>query len=366
MSFENELRQQKFNILLDDINILAKECIKNKCPLRVSIVSSLVGGTGSGIFIQTALLIRDYTSKHFTSLNVKIHGELILPSNFAFLFYNHTKMYFMEANAYAALKELNAINECFFNNASSIQLSYKFDGTDEKTVIDSLPYDYCFLYDKVNKGNCFNGEYIEDAIIERLFCSSSNALNNAFVNSLRSETRKRGGNLYGIISTEKIPKDSSMFDSEIFCSIMNRVSGSSGKKILMITSAERRSGYYKQQLPQGAIYIENINPTVSDTTITELTFGVEINEIEKLKYDCGQYHLSYKRLISQVPRFTTPHLDKRWHTELHDIGSDEKNMDVIEKNESFSQDSSTKMVTEHKSQAFISYSSQDKNIADNL
>ncbi len=359
--FENAIRQRKFDVLLDEINMLAKKCFANDCPMRVSVATSLVGGTGAGIFIQIALLIRDYIKKKFPSLNMIIHGELILPSNFEYLFYNSREMYHVEANAYAALKELNFVNECFFNNSSSIQLNYKFNGTDEETVVNDLPYDYCFLYEKVNEGNSFSNMYaIENAIIERLFSTSANTLNNAFVNGLRSNAKNRFGNLYGMISTEKISENSTIYDSDVFCSIMNGDITSTGKQILMITSAEKMGENYKRHLPKDTICIENIISSVTDTTITQFVFGLEISELEKIKYESGQYYLSYKDLISQVPQVTTPHLDKKWHMELHDIG--EPIAETVTSN--------TPSVLSHKipedSFVFISYSSKEVEIANQL
>lgn len=365
LAFEFALHLRRFNVLLDDAYKLAKECEINNCRMRVSIVTSLVGGTGSGIFIQTALLVKDYIRKHFPSLNVKIHGEFILPSNFLLLDGSTIERRNMESNAYAALKELNAINEHFFSNGSAVKLVYNQEENTENSYVQNLPYDYCFLYDRMNYGGIFEGAYIENAIIERLFSVSADALNDKFVSTLRSEIRKKAGNLYGVISTEKIPYNSTILKSDIFRSIINRTSSTNGKQILLVTSSEKLH-LDLAQLPQETVFVEQIEPSATEITITELIFGVEISKVEKLKYNSGQYYLSYKSLVDGLPQLITPHLDKRWHTELHDIGSDEKNIEVIEKNESFSRDSSTKMVTEHKSQAFISYSSQDKNIADNL
>lgn len=321
LAYELSLREQRFKVLLAEAYKMAKECAENDVRMRVSVVTSLVGGTGSGIFIQMALLIREYISKHFPSLDIKIHGEFILPSNFLFMFANPAvELRNMESNAYAALKELNAINEHFYSGAAPVELEYGYEHNinTDKTYAESLPYDYCFLYDRVNISDSFNGLYIEDAIIERLFSSSANDLNDAFAENICS-CAKKAGNLYGAISTEKIPLDHTIMKSEIFRSIINRTSSHNGKRIFLISSP-KKIDVDKAQFPKDTTVIERIDLSASEITITELCFGIEICEIEKLKYGSGQYYTSYHTLIDRLPNVISPHLNKNWHNELIDIG----------------------------------------------
>lgn len=76
--------------------------------LRVVIVSSIAGGTGAGTFIQMALYIR----KFFRDLkqSAEIIGILSCPDLYRNLAKNDTERVSMYANAYAAIRELNAMN----------------------------------------------------------------------------------------------------------------------------------------------------------------------------------------------------------------------------------------------------------------
>lgn len=81
--------------------------------IRVMVVSSLAGGTGSGMFIQVALWLR----KFFESKGsvVTIRGILLLPDIFIEtvrdIKRNPRKVMYHYANAYAAVRELNSIDK---------------------------------------------------------------------------------------------------------------------------------------------------------------------------------------------------------------------------------------------------------------
>lgn len=119
--------------------------------VRVMIVSSLAGGTGSGIFLQVALYIKDYFESRGKS--VKIRGSFLLPDIFVKTgCLSGSKINNTYANGYASLKELNAILKSIVGNRNedniNIQLSYKPGMIDEKVSL--LPYDIIFLYDYEN------------------------------------------------------------------------------------------------------------------------------------------------------------------------------------------------------------------------
>lgn len=118
--------------------------------IRVMIVSSLAGGTGSGIFLQTALYLKDFFETR--GKDVTIRGTFLLPD----IFVKNNKVngdniISVRANGYACLKELDAIIRSTMGNESNsvnIQLAYK-PGMDEEKVT-KLPYDFAYLYDYEN------------------------------------------------------------------------------------------------------------------------------------------------------------------------------------------------------------------------
>lgn len=81
--------------------------------LRVMIVSSVAGGTGAGTFIEVALYIREFFRNNNHS-DVNIMGLFACPDLFKKTLGNkpgdNTNLENMYANAYAAIRELNAMN----------------------------------------------------------------------------------------------------------------------------------------------------------------------------------------------------------------------------------------------------------------
>lgn len=92
--------------VLDDISTPGTGLTKEM--LRVMIVSSVAGGTGAGTFIQVALYLREYFRSHGHK-DICIMGLLACPDLFVRTCdgANKENMY---ANAYAAVRELNAMN----------------------------------------------------------------------------------------------------------------------------------------------------------------------------------------------------------------------------------------------------------------
>ncbi|MBE6734650.1 MAG: TIR domain-containing protein [Ruminococcaceae bacterium] len=360
LAYEIALKHHSFDRLLDELFLLAHQCKTNNTFLRVSIITSLSGGTGSGIFIQIALLIREHVNAYFPDLNIEIHGEFILPSNFLYM-YSKPKIErrFMESNAYAALKELNAIDEHIYNNFSPLELRYGYIQADnDKTHIDTLPYNYCFLYDKINNDK-FNGGYIEEAIIERLFSPSAHALDVTFTKGCNADKTKKPGNSYGTVSTEKLPLGSTILSSEIFRSIINRTSFDSGNRILIITSPFSLD-IDTEQLPQNTEFIERTDPTADEITITELCYKIEIAKLDKFILNDGQYFKSYNNVITRLPEGITPHLNINWHNILLNIGEKPSTPIVSD-----SQIKAPNNITEG-AYVFISYSTKDADIANQL
>lgn len=127
--------------------------------VRVMLVSSLAGGTGSGSFIQVALWLR----KFFAERNclATIRGVFLLPDIFVencdSVKKNPRKKLYHYANAYAAIRELNAINKVIKRNYTP----------DRRIIIDGLfdsdnptkkpVFDNAFFIDNVDaNGASFN------------------------------------------------------------------------------------------------------------------------------------------------------------------------------------------------------------------
>ncbi len=350
--YENAINKNKFKLLLDEASNIAKTCAINKTRMRVSIITSLCGGTGSGIFLQIAALVRNYINKLFPSLNIKIHGEFIMPGYFKFIS-SHAEMNNLEANAYASLKELNAINESFFANAPPIKLKYTVDT--DSTYFSCLPFDYCFLYGCMNS-NDLDEEIICNSVYERLFGPASNIINEKFVNNLRYSTRKNSANIYGLFSM-------SFFDTSDEFRIGNLYDE------IKQSNQENNNIYICYNNKDNEVYdLHNMfaldNHCFEKTTVISFKFNINLSDFTVLKNGTGQYFRAYSMLINNIPPSITPHLDKNWHISLHDIGTSANYITSEFKSHDTPHATNEKYIQKNTEKAiFISYSSKDESIA---
>lgn len=130
-----------------------------KQALRVVIVSSAAGGTGSGIAMIIGMLIREYLHKNYREKSAIIRGYLVLPGVLDTVISSETERQSLRRNGYATIKEINA----FMIKASGycsmrkelerykdihINVPTTTNGVDR---LEGLPFDFCFLLDKVDK-----------------------------------------------------------------------------------------------------------------------------------------------------------------------------------------------------------------------
>jgi hypothetical protein len=122
--------------------------------MRVMIVSSFAGGTGSGMFLHAASWIRKYFRDNY-------HGEVLIRGLFAFpdMFMpstsNPTERQSKYANAYGAIRELNAINLVALGKsekAKRINIFFDdlFDSARDFGRAKMMPFDLMFFVDDLN------------------------------------------------------------------------------------------------------------------------------------------------------------------------------------------------------------------------
>lgn len=127
---------------------------------NILIVSSIAGGTGSGIFIQVALYIKEFFRKY--ALNVKVHGLFACPELFEEVV-DSSQVPSLYANAYAVVRELNAFNlicgsaeETVYGKDLDIdiEISSKCEGKlfekDAEGRYGDKPYDLMYFINKIN------------------------------------------------------------------------------------------------------------------------------------------------------------------------------------------------------------------------
>ena len=130
-----------------------------KQALRVVIVSSAAGGTGSGIAMTVGMLIREYLHKHYREKSAIIRGYLLLPGVMDTVIRTETEKESLRRNGYATIKEINAfmIKSSGFCGVRKDLERYKDLYIDVPTTtngvdrLEGLPFDFCFLLDRVDK-----------------------------------------------------------------------------------------------------------------------------------------------------------------------------------------------------------------------
>lgn len=146
--------------LIDDLFRKNGESMKQ--ALRVCIVSSAAGGTGSGIVMALAMFIRKYIKQNYPNRSVQIRGLLVLPSVLDSVIETETEKDSLRRNAYATVKEINAFmmkGSGFFKVDKNLErfekLCIKFPSTSSDNLVDydALPFDFCFLFDSLDQEN---------------------------------------------------------------------------------------------------------------------------------------------------------------------------------------------------------------------
>ena len=162
LALNNAIRTGEINKLYKEIdNLLLKDSGDFKQALRVVIVSSATGGTGSGMAMITAMLIREYLHEHYSEKKSIIRGFFVLPSVMDTVIDNQAEKESQYRNGYATIKEINAF----------MMIASGFGGTEESlkryndihiTVptstggtkeLSCLPFDFCFLLEAADKNS---------------------------------------------------------------------------------------------------------------------------------------------------------------------------------------------------------------------
>ncbi|XPV75584.1 MAG: tubulin-like doman-containing protein [Desulfovibrio sp.] len=164
LAYRSAIEEGKLSDLQTQIrDIFVARGLRNTSSVRVMIVSSLVGGTGAGIFLQAAMYLREILEREFNKNAIIVRGAFLLADPLVMTkTLDESQWENVMTNCYACMKELNAITV----NASSaglnsnrnvnIELEYRPKQVDnegkETHIITSrnLPYDFSFLYDSEN------------------------------------------------------------------------------------------------------------------------------------------------------------------------------------------------------------------------
>jgi hypothetical protein len=129
-------------------------------PVNVFVVCSLCGGTGSGMFVDMAYIIREIFARK-PMIQPNISANLMLPDAFVELTKPKEKAR-IEANGAASLKEL----DLFMERLEIFNTSYSMNFSISKDVGMNKPFNFCYL---MSAKNIEKQSIIEQVIGEHIF-----------------------------------------------------------------------------------------------------------------------------------------------------------------------------------------------------
>lgn len=216
LAFETALRAGKMEALHQAIESLYQlEGNEYEQALRVIIVSSLAGGTGSGLILPVALYIKNYLATRFRQSANITRGFFMLPEVFYDVIRGQAERNNLKSNAYATLRELDAFlmkgdNTLPDTFQDSVKIDFPGTGSDEFEQYNIRPYDFCFLFDAQNsdgkKLNSFN-QYLDHAancIYAQSIGPMNKRSNSSEDNTIRKLSAEKGRNRYAGAGTSML------------------------------------------------------------------------------------------------------------------------------------------------------------------
>lgn len=215
--------QGKFQKIDDAVDeILTNQGDSLTRAVRVMIVGSVTGGTGSGLSIQLPFYIRKVLDDANIP-NVLIRGLFLMPSLTESAQDTDEKERAVNVNGYAFLKELNAFYRLQKTKREDNKLRIEEyvpgmtnieGGTSATEAVAMIPYEFLYLVEKQNKEGIIGGldDYIERSaqiVTNQLFSPISTKGFSAEDNLITSAVPKGGMNRYcgAGVSSAIYPKD---------------------------------------------------------------------------------------------------------------------------------------------------------------
>lgn len=208
LALETVIRAGRMEPLHEAIQSLYRvEEDKADQALRVVLVGSLAGGTGSGLILPVAMYVRNYLATHFRQSANITRGFFILPEVFYEVIPGQAERNNLKANAYAALRELDAflmkgdatLPERYMD---SVRMQFPRAASEGYEEYDIRPYDFCFLFDAQNAegGKLSSFEQYLDHAANCIYAQSIGPMNkrsnSSEDNTIRKLAKERGRNRY--------------------------------------------------------------------------------------------------------------------------------------------------------------------------
>ncbi|MBR6765361.1 MAG: hypothetical protein IKM06_02625, partial [Clostridia bacterium] len=131
-----------------------------KQTIKVAVASTVAGGTGSGIAMIVAMLIRNYLAENYPDSSAIIRGFMIMPGVMDTFGPSTSERLSLQRNGYATIKEINAfMMRPFFEAIPELRryLNLSVEVPNAAGGVDKLtcsPFDFCFLFDRTDGNVC--------------------------------------------------------------------------------------------------------------------------------------------------------------------------------------------------------------------
>lgn len=160
LAFNSTIKTGKISKLYEAIDqLFHKDGKEMQQALRVVLVTTAAGGTGSGIALPISMFIRNYIYEKYPNTEVTVRGFFMLPEILDSVIKTEVEKDSLRRNAYATVKEINA----FMMKGSGmcdivpelaryrdLHVNFTVPTSDEPKSLDLLPFDFCFLFDGQN------------------------------------------------------------------------------------------------------------------------------------------------------------------------------------------------------------------------
>ena len=143
---------------IDDL--FRKDGKEMKQAMRVVMVSTASGGTGSGIVLPLAMFVRDYVNTKYPNTSLIVRSVILLPETLDSVIDSTAERESQRRNAYATVKEINAfmmkgsgfmdVGDDELSRYRNLHIDFAVPGTNELKSLSLLPFDFCFLMDGQN------------------------------------------------------------------------------------------------------------------------------------------------------------------------------------------------------------------------
>ncbi len=224
--------EEKFKAINDAVYKLKKNRGDSLTKaVKVMIVGSITGGTGSGLGVQLPFYIRDVISKEGSSPDILIRGLFLCPDITTKVQQTKNNEDAMYVNGYAFIRELNAFYKAqgLRDDEINISVEHYEKGAHNQGLIEELhsanqiPYNFMFLLESsTNNGTNLGGlaayelqasKIVKNQLFSKVSGPQFSAEDNLIIGSIESQGMNRYcGAGYAAV---KYPKD----DMEKYCTL---------------------------------------------------------------------------------------------------------------------------------------------------